>query len=140
MAFGVAVLLESVRFCCGRRYLSGDAFGGCASNGVNERSGSCDDKLITEPAREPMTESSFNDGTDEVSDDDVDGEGACPIGLLGATPPLAATLGGAPPCECCRRCGVFWKAYGCTGGADEARYAFCCAICMFLEVGPRREA
>ena len=32
---------------------------------------------MTDPGREPITESSFAEGTEEVSDDDVDGEGVC---------------------------------------------------------------
>jgi len=74
VALGV-VLLESTRFCAGRRYRSGDDFTG-TSNGENARSGSWDVRLIPELGREPITESSFPDGPDEVSDEDVEGDGA----------------------------------------------------------------
>lgn len=70
MAFGVT-LPDSVRFCAGRRYLSGEDFAGWSKD-VRERSGMLEDKLINEPFREPMTESSLADGCDEASEDVVD--------------------------------------------------------------------
>lgn len=114
-------LFESTRFCAGRRYLSGEDLTG-ASNEVNDRSGIGEERLISEPGREPMTESSFADGTDVESDDDVDVDGVCAGCLLPPTPPCAVPLGAELVRVSCRRCGVDWNAYGCTGGADVPRY------------------
>ena len=93
------MLFESVRFCAGRRYLSGDDFTGDASKGVNAKSGSCDDRLIIDPGLDPITESSFADGTDAVSDEDVDGDGMCVECLI---PPFGAEDSRTS----CRRFGV----------------------------------
>lgn len=47
-----------------------------ASNDEKERSGIGEERLISEPGREPITESSFADGPDEVSDEEVEADAA----------------------------------------------------------------
>lgn len=70
-ALGVA-LPDSALFAAGRSlYLSGEALAG-ASNEVRDRSGTLEDRLINDPFREPMTESSLADGCEDASDDVVD--------------------------------------------------------------------
>lgn len=61
------VLLESLLRCADLRYLSGEAFTGCSYE-FNDRSGIDEDRLIKDPGREPMTESSF---AEELSEDDA---------------------------------------------------------------------
>lgn len=60
-------LFESLLRCADLRYRSGEAFTGW-SKVFSDRSGMAEDRLIKEPGREPMTESSF---ADELSEDDA---------------------------------------------------------------------
>lgn len=69
-AFGV-VFADSVRFCAGRRYLSGEGFA-CPSKVVSDKSGIAEDRLIKDPFCEPMTLSSLADGCEETSEEVVD--------------------------------------------------------------------
>lgn len=65
---------------------------------------------MTDAGRDPITESSFTDGTEDVSDEeDTDNVGLwLPIGPCGVVGAEMVRLS-------CRRCGVDWNAYGCTG-------------------------
>ena len=65
-------LLESKRFCPWRRYLSGEAFTGCSND--KDKSGRAEERLINDPGLAPVTESSFAEGCEEVSEELVDTE------------------------------------------------------------------
>lgn len=66
VALGVFVP-DSTRFWPGRRYRSGDDFAG-PSKLVSDRSGTLEDKLIRDEFFDPITESSFADGSEDESD------------------------------------------------------------------------
>lgn len=76
-------------------------------------------RLISEPDREPTTESSFDDGAEAVSDEDVEGEATC---IEFRTPPFTTPFGADVVLVSCRRCGGDWKAYGCVDAAEPPRY------------------
>jgi len=118
-AFGV-VFADSVRFCAGRRYLSGEGFA-CPSSVVSVKSGTAEERLIKEPFCEPMTLSSLADGCDELSEEVVDDADADCVWACLCT--AAWAVGGAEEFRVSfRRFGVELKAYGCTGALDAPRY------------------
>ena len=64
--------------------------------------------MISEPDREPTTESSFDDGADAVSDEEVEADVAC-IDCrwpCPAKPPLAEPFGADVVLVSCLRCGA----------------------------------
>ena len=94
-------VFESPRFCAGRRYRSGDAFAG-VSKEVRDKSGTVELILISEPDREPTTESSFDEGPDAVSEEEVEAEAPC-IDCL--TSPFTAPFGADVVRDSERTCG-----------------------------------
>lgn len=81
-----------------------------------------DDKLMNDAGLFALTtESSFADGCDEVSEEDVDTEA---VGLWLPTGPCEV-VGADPVLTSCLKFGVDWKAYGCTG-AEAPRYEVFC--------------
>lgn len=74
---------------------------------MRDKSGTLEDRLISEPFREPMTESSLADGCDEVSEDVVEEAEADWVWACLWLPTAPCDVEGADTVrESCLKCGV----------------------------------
>jgi len=88
------------------------------SKEVRDKSGTVELILISEPDREPTTESSFDEGPEAVSEEEVEAEAPC-IECL--TSPFTAPFGADEVRDSERGCGGDWNANACAGEAAVPR-------------------
>ena len=100
------------------------------------RSGTLDEKLIEDSACVPITESSLAEEPSEDEAVEVDADCACPGRWTLSR--FWSGLGAEIVRDSCLRCGVDWKAYGCTGEGAFLYAVLFDPLYMLLGACPRR--